>query len=172
VATHSANPGSIVRSAAPHFGPASESLVDLLHQTRPNDNMFTGRTAISVEFVCKPNQAQRVCALIPKAINETFAGLSGFAGCALMVSDHEERLITVLTFWHGERRSASLNENARWVCKLLEPYMDHKLRVQTMRSHLAMLPGCAFRASSRGASRAGDALAQANFAVARCKSPR
>jgi len=118
VATHSANPGSIVRSAAPHFGPASESLVDLLHQTRPNDNMFTGRTAISVEFVCKPNQAQRVCALIPKAINETFAGLSGFAGCALMVSDHEERLITVLTFWHGERRSASLNENARWVCKL------------------------------------------------------
>jgi hypothetical protein len=98
------------------------------------------RLAISVDFVAKPNFAQHVRALIPSAINNTFAGLEGFAGCALMVSEQEERLITLLAFWNGRRDSASLAQNARWVRKLLEPYMDHQLRVRTLRAQLAMVP--------------------------------
>jgi hypothetical protein len=97
-------------------------------------------TAISIEFVAKPNFAQRVRTLVPPAVNKTFAALESFSGCALMVSDQEERLITLLAFWSGRLDSTVAAHNTRWLCKLIEPYLDRKLRVQTLRSHLAILP--------------------------------
>ncbi len=109
-------------------------------------------TAISVEFVSRPNLAQEVRALVPAAVNTTFAGVAGFAGCALLVSDQEERLITLLTFWHGRPDSAVQAQNGRWVCKLLEPYLDHKLRMQTLRSQLAILPAASEAVSERAGS--------------------
>ena len=119
------------------------------HLPNAQDNFGSCRTAISVEFVAKPNFAQRVRALVPVAVNKTFAELSDFAGCALMVSDQEERLITLLAFWNGRLDSAAAADNVRWVCKLLEPYMDRKLRVQTLRSEVTMLPA----ASEAGATK-------------------
>jgi hypothetical protein len=98
------------------------------------------RTAIGIEFVAKPHFAQHVRALVPAAANAALADLAGFAGCALLVAEQEERLITFLTFWHGRLDSAAVAYNRRWVCKLIEPYMDRQLRIQTLRSQLAILP--------------------------------
>jgi hypothetical protein len=110
-------------------------------RTRPESGAVEPcRSAVSVEFVAKPNQGTRVRSMLPAAISSTFDGVAGFAGCAVLASEHEERLVTVLTFWQGEQAASTISENARWVCRLLEPYMDHKLRVQTMRSHLAIVP--------------------------------
>jgi hypothetical protein len=148
VATQTANSGWIDSSSPiPCCGTAperkGERVVAKLRETIPRNaaaDAETSRTAISVEFVAKPNFAQHVRALVPAAVNKTFAELAGFAGCALMVSDQEERLITLFTFWQGRLDSAAVTHNTRWLCKLLETYMDRKLRVQTLRSQLAMLP--------------------------------
>jgi len=95
-------------------------------------------TTISVEFVAKPNESQRLNALMPAAIASTMEGVSGFSGCAVMTSSQEERLVTVLTFWDGDLNARAAAANSGWICKLLERYVDHRLRVQTMRTRLAM----------------------------------
>jgi hypothetical protein len=158
VATQTANSGWIDSGARLGRGTASErkgehAVAKLRDKAgRPSETLARditrnitveaecSRTAISVEFVAKPNFSQHVRALVPAAVNKTFADLSGFAGCALMVSDQEERLITLFTFWHGRLDSTAVAHNTRWLCKLLEAYMDRKLRVQTLRSQLVMLP--------------------------------
>ena len=97
-------------------------------------------TVVSVEFVSKPNQAAKIRDSLSAGIAATFETTPDFAGCAVMVSAQEQRLVTVLTFWRGASTGCMPPERIRWVCKLLDPYMDRKLRVQTMRSQVAILP--------------------------------
>jgi len=87
-------------------------------------------TALSVEFVAKPQEAHRVQATIPAAVAGALKEVSGFAGCLVMISDQEARLVTVVTLWAGDDR---------WVHALLAPYLDRSLRVQTMVAHLPVL---------------------------------
>jgi hypothetical protein len=143
VTTEAENADWMANKRIAKLGAYSGKVGDVVEKRVASGGVETCRTAISVEFVTKPNQAQRVRGLVPTAITQTFDGIAGFAGCAVMVSEHEERLVTVLTFWRDEAGDGAIGENARWVCRLLEPYMDHKLRVQTMRSHLAMLSAAA-----------------------------
>jgi hypothetical protein len=96
-------------------------------------------TALSVEFVAKPREAQRVEAAIPAAIAGAFKDVTGFAGCLVMISDQEARLITVVTLWAGDDREKRCTENVRWVRALLAPYVDRCLRVQKMFAHLPVL---------------------------------
>lgn len=103
-----------------------------------NSERTTCETTISIEFVAKPNESHRVHALLPAAITGTLEGVAGFGGCAVMASNQEERLITVLTFWQGNLCASAAALNAGWICKLIERYMDRRLRVQTMRTHFAM----------------------------------
>lgn len=93
-------------------------------------------TALSVEFVAKPREAQQVEAAIPAAIAGAFREVTGFAGCLVMISDQEARLITVVTLWAGDEREKCCGENIRWIRGLLAPYVDRCLRVQTMFVHL------------------------------------
>src|SRR6266478_5329187 len=97
-------------------------------------------TALSVEFVAKPREAQQVEAAIPSAIAGAFKDVTGFAGCLVMISDHEARLITVVTLWAGDDREKRCGENIRWIRALLAPYLDRCLRVQTMFAQLPVLP--------------------------------
>ena len=97
-------------------------------------------TALSVEFVAKPQEAHRVQATIPAAVAGALKEVSGFAGCLVMISDQEARLVTVVTLWSGHDRTKSCNQNVRWVNALLAPYLDHRLRMQTMVAHLPVLP--------------------------------
>jgi hypothetical protein len=94
-------------------------------------------TALSVEFVAKPQEASRVEAAIPKAITGSLQDVTGFAGCLVMISDQEMRLVTVVTLWAGQDRAKLCRDNARWVHSLLAPYVDRCLRVQTL---IACLP--------------------------------
>jgi hypothetical protein len=89
-------------------------------------------TALSVEFVAMPQQTSRVQSALPPDIDAVFHAIEGYAGCMVLVSDLEARLITVITLWQGETRSQNCSDNARWVKRLLTPYVDRWLRTQTL----------------------------------------
>lgn len=94
-------------------------------------------TALSIEFVAKPAEAQRAQMTIPVTVNSTLRGVCGYAGCLVMAADQEARLITVITFWIGEDRGKRCNENQRWLCKLLAPYVEGCWRSRTFAAHRA-----------------------------------
>jgi hypothetical protein len=95
-------------------------------------------TALSVEFVAKPEEAHRVEAAIPAAIAGALKDVSGFAGCLVMISNQEARLVTVVTLWAGNNRAKCCRQNVPWVQALLVPYLDRCLRVQTLIAHLPL----------------------------------
>lgn len=95
----------------------------------------TTLTALSIEFVAKPAEARRAKGAIPEAVNNTLKGVAGYAGCLVMVSDQEARLITVITFWIGEERSKRCGENQRWLSKLIAPFVEGCLRTRTFSAH-------------------------------------
>jgi hypothetical protein len=93
-------------------------------------------TALHIEFVAKPSEAHKVHSALPTAIHGAMKGVAGFAGCFVMVSNYEARLVTVVTLWAGEDRARRCEENVRWVRALLATYMDRCLRVQTLATYL------------------------------------
>jgi hypothetical protein len=97
-------------------------------------------TALSIEFVAKPEQAHRVEAAIQAAIAGALKDVAGFAGYLVMISDREARLVTVVTLWAGDERAKCCSQNVPWVHALLSPFLDRCLRVQTMVAHLPVLP--------------------------------
>ena len=98
-----------------------------------------GISAVCIEFAAKPHETPRVAAEAPHAIARALKYVSGFAGCLVMILDHEARLVTVVTFWKGEDRLRRCRQNAGCVQALLAPYLDRRLRVQTMVAHLHAL---------------------------------
>ena len=99
-------------------------------------------SALSIEFVARPHEAHRAQSAIPPALAGAFKEVTGFAGCLVMVSDQEARLVTVVTLWTGNERVKCCRENVRWVNALLAPYLDRRIRVQTMVAHLPVIrPG-------------------------------
>jgi len=113
------------QAAEPRSGPPA-------HSTTCNFQV----AALSIEFVAKPHEAHRAQSVIPPALAAAFKEVTGFAGCLVMVSDQEARLLTVVTLWSGKERQKLCNENLRWVRALLAPYLDRCLRVQTLNAHL------------------------------------
>ena len=97
-------------------------------------------TALSIEFVAKPQESHRVEATIPTAIAGALKDVTGFGGCLVMISDQEARLVTVVTLWAGDDRAKRCSQNVRWVYALLAPYLDRCLRVQTMVAYVPVLP--------------------------------
>jgi hypothetical protein len=97
-------------------------------------------TALSVEFVAKPNEAHKIHSALPAAIDGTLGEVAGFAGSFVMIANHEARLVTVVTLWIGEDRMQRCNENLRWVRALLAPYLDRCLRVQTLAAYIPSTP--------------------------------
>jgi hypothetical protein len=93
-------------------------------------------TALSIEFVARPHEADKVHAALPVAINGALGEVAGFAGCFVMIANHEARLVTVVTLWSGEDRMQRSSENLRWVRALLAPYLDRCLRVQTLAAYV------------------------------------
>ena len=108
-------------------------------KTPPPSNGKSSLTALSIEFVAKPQEAHRVEAAIPAAVAGALKDVTGFAGCLVMISDQEARLVTVVTLWSGHDRTKRCNQNVRWVNALLAPYLDRRLRTQTMVAHLPLL---------------------------------
>lgn len=120
--------------------PFSQSAASKPHALASSASGSPPITALSIEFVAKPQEAQRVQVAIPAAIAGALKDVTGFAGCLVMISDQEARLVTVVTMWAGDDRVNRCSQNARWVHALLKPYLDLCLRVQTMVAHLPLLP--------------------------------
>jgi hypothetical protein len=120
--------------------PFRQSSQSKSHLTANGTSVLPPVTALSIEFVAKPEEAHRVQASIPAAIAGALKDINGFAGCLVMISDHEARLVTVVTLWAGSDRAKCCSQNVRWVHALLKPYLDRCLRVQTMAAHLPVLP--------------------------------
>lgn len=93
---------------------------------------------------------------IPAALASALKDVDGFAGCLVMISDQEARLVTVVTLWAGNDRAKCCSQNTRWVHALLKPYLDRCLRVQTMVAHLPLLPLLDFAATMRLRANAAD----------------
>jgi len=89
-------------------------------------------TALTIEFVAKPNEAHRVHATLPAALHSAFGEVSGFAGGFVLIANYEARLVTVVTLWSGEDRLQHCSENLKWIRALLNPYLDRCLRIQTL----------------------------------------
>ena len=96
--------------------------------------------AHSLEFVAVPGIAERLLATLPRDLREALERVKGFAGCAVMVSEREVRLVTVVTFWRGRDRERQASGNAHWVEKLLDPYIDRQLRMHKLRVQIALQP--------------------------------
>jgi hypothetical protein len=118
---------------------------------------YTGSriTALSIEFVAQPNEAHKIHAALPAAIDGALGEVAGFAGSFVMIANHEARLVTVVTLWSGEDRMQRCNENVRWVRALLAPYLDRCLRVQTL---AAYVPAAAEVPREFESSCAGEAI--------------
>lgn len=95
------------------------------------------QTALSIEFVSKPQEVYRLPTAIPAAIERALGEISGFAGCLVLISDKEPRLVTVITLWEGENRAELSRNVAGWLQKIVAPFLDHCLQV---RSHHAYAP--------------------------------
>jgi hypothetical protein len=139
--------GGTLASPARYLGTTNSVTYPFLYNPKPNEHLAANGTAglppvtaLSVEFVAKPQEAHRVQAAIPAALAGALKDVNGFAGCLVMISDHEARLVTVITLWAGSDRARCCSQNVRWVKALLKPYLDRCLRVQTMVAHLPVLP--------------------------------
>ena len=118
-------------------------------------------TALSMEFVSKPQEEYRLTATIPAAIEGALGHLPEFAGCMLLICDKESRLVTVVTFWEGEKRAALCSKAAGWIHEVVAPFLDHCLHV---RSYDAYLPMRAL--ASRSTSGTGPRVEDFSMSVA------
>jgi hypothetical protein len=111
------------------------SALNLRRGESPAVHDARGLTALSFEFVAKPEKAARAPGSLSAEIHSALEDVSGFAGGLVMVSDQEARLITVIIFWEAceTRRSSTLC--IRRVRGLIAPYLDRCLRFQTMMAH-------------------------------------
>ena len=167
--------GGSVASLANHPGLSGNVTFPSLRSTEvPPRNSLAGTAtapaviALSVEFVAKPQEAHLVESALPAAIVRALKDVPGFAGCAVMISDQEARLATVVTFWAGEDGRQRCNQNERRVHALLAPYMDRRLRVQTLIAHFPWAPDIRPEADGAGGRSAKHDLAcgQENVCVA------
>jgi hypothetical protein len=93
-------------------------------------------TALNIEFVAKPQEAHKIHAALPAAIDGALGSVAGFAGSFVLIANHEARLVTVVTLWSGEDRLQRCAENERWVRALVAPYLDRCLRIQTLAAYV------------------------------------
>jgi hypothetical protein len=131
-----------VPSTVRHFNPANRIAFPFLDASakQPSPTAVSSTddfqvTALSIEFVAKPHEAHRAQLAIPGALTAALKEVTGFAGCLVMVSDQEARLLTVVTLWTGKERQKLCSVNLRWARALLTPYLDRCLRVQTLNAH-------------------------------------
>ena len=96
-------------------------------------------SAHTVKFVASPGKTQKLQSVLPATIREALRCASGFAGCMVMISDQEARLVTVVTLWTGKERARHCSENASRVKTLLSPYVDDWLRSENHLAHFSML---------------------------------
>lgn len=83
--------------------------------------------AQTLEFVARPGQTEKLQKALQAAMRKAQENCEGFVGCLVLVSEQEERLVTVITLWTGGEKKQQ-EETCSWVKNLIEPYVDSWLR--------------------------------------------
>jgi hypothetical protein len=93
--------------------------------------------AHGVEFVASPGKGEKLQWTIPEAMRSALGKSGSFAGCMVLVSEQESRLVTVITLWKGSDRARQCDENSNRVRGLLTPYVDRWLRTRRLTAFLS-----------------------------------
>jgi hypothetical protein len=93
--------------------------------------------AHGVEFVASPGKGEKLQRAVPEAMRNAFGESGSFAGCLVLVSEQEARLVTVITLWTGKDRARQCDENSNRVKGLLTPYVDSWLRTRKLSAFLS-----------------------------------
>lgn len=88
-------------------------------------------TALRADFVAKPETIGIVREGIEERILTSWGKEQGFLNGMVLVSDQEARLTTLITFWKAGTIERSREQKLRWLQKMLKPYLDRCLHVQT-----------------------------------------
>lgn len=91
-----------------------------------------------VEFVTLPGQAERLQAEIPLALRRANGRSDGFAGCIVMFSEQEARLVTLITLWRDGNHTNECNGNSTRLKTLLAPYVDRWLRARSFHTFVSL----------------------------------
>ena len=105
--------------------PATEKLSRSSADSKPQ-----AIAAHSLEFVALPGRAEGIQCEIPAAVAHAFGSSEGFAGCLVLVSEQESRLVTVITMWSGSKRFELCSRSGDRLRKWLSPYVDRWLRTR------------------------------------------
>jgi hypothetical protein len=130
---------SPIRQSGSSAAPRSNSSPLTFNDGSSEAHAVPGSTVLSLEFVATPQKAAIASTAIPPAIQAAFEEVTSFAGCLVMASDQEPRLITVFLLWKGSEGRQRCAQSVRSVRALLAPYMDRCLRVQTLAANSALL---------------------------------
>ena len=90
--------------------------------------------------MAKPEKAVTARTSLADAIDKTLQEIESYAGCMVLISEQEARLITVITFWQGADDRRRCRENVESVDTLLASYVDRRLRVQTLAARKPLAP--------------------------------
>jgi hypothetical protein len=88
-------------------------------------------TALRADFVMKPEAAGQIQTGIEVTIRGMKDHEDGFLHGVVLVSDQEARLGTLITFWHAREFEETKHRKIRWMQRILKPYLDRCLRMQT-----------------------------------------
>ncbi len=123
-------------TARPQIEPSPRTQPDpQLSAPTPNFDV----SAYCAQFVAAPGQTVILKSTLPATIRESLGTLPGLAGCMVMISDQEVRLVTLVTFWTGKERAHHCSENASFVKTLAYPFVDRRLRSDTQLAHFSLL---------------------------------
>lgn len=91
-----------------------------------------------VEFVALPGQAEHLQTEIPLALRRANGRSEGFAGCIVMFSEQEERLVSLITLWRDGNHANECNGNSTRLKTLLAPYVDRWLRTRSFHTFVSL----------------------------------
>jgi hypothetical protein len=84
----------------------------------------------SVEFVALPGRTEKLCREIPLAMRQASGESKNYAGCMVLISEEEARLVTVITLWNGKEHLKACTESLDRLKGLLEPHVDSWMRTR------------------------------------------
>jgi len=90
-----------------------------------------GVVALHLDFVAKPAGTSELNRELGLVLKDAGLVREGLETGLLLVSDREARLVTLLTFWDGQRFANGRERRIAWMQKLLAPFADGPVRAQT-----------------------------------------
>lgn len=91
--------------------------------------------ALGIEFVAHPGDTQKLQSEIPRLVLDASGEFENLCSCMVLFSEHEARLVTVITLWSERGRAMAHNEKR--LKRLFEPYVDRWLRT---RNYVTFVP--------------------------------